>query len=85
MSKADVHSLDGLEVSATFTKRILARQAFVGTIAFFIVNLLAPWALLLEAPALSDMWLTGIQVGPGQPLIMCIIELSRLVFQRNKK
>lgn len=78
MSTADFHSLDGSEVAATFAKRVLARQAFVGTIAFFIVNLLAPWALILDGPALSDIWLTGLQVGLFGVVVTALLSMRRM-------
>lgn len=53
----------GVEVGGVFVRRVLVRLALVGLVAFFVVGLLAPWSLMLEAPGLFELWRVCLFVG----------------------
>ncbi len=79
-AQRDAPSLDttGAVVAGLFIRRVLFVQAFVGVIAFFIVNLLAPWSLMLESQRLSQLWLTGLEVGVLAVAGTAVLSLPRL-------
>ncbi len=73
-----------LDTSSTvangFVRSVLARQAVIGVVAFANVLLLAPWSLLLESRALSQLWATTLQMGA-----FCIVLTMLLSMQRMRE
>jgi len=70
----------GSTVASGFVRSVLARQAFIGVVAFATVLLLAPWSLLLESRALSQLWATTLQMGA-----FCIVVTMLLSMQRMRE
>lgn len=87
MSTADdiaiVADAAGADVASIFTRRVLTRQAFVGFIAFFTVNLLAPWSLMLQAQRLAHLWLVGLQMGALCVVVTLLVSLPRMRVSRR--
>ncbi|MEM1031117.1 MAG: histidine kinase dimerization/phospho-acceptor domain-containing protein, partial [Myxococcota bacterium] len=55
----DTREVSGALVASAFVRRVLLRQAVVGIVVYFVVALITPWALLLDAQRLADLWATA--------------------------
>jgi len=68
----------GVEVGGIFARRVLVRLALVGLVAFFVVGLLAPWSLMLEAPGLFELWRVCFIVGVAGVALAVVLALPRM-------
>ncbi|MEZ4445477.1 MAG: histidine kinase dimerization/phospho-acceptor domain-containing protein [Polyangiaceae bacterium] len=85
MKIADQITLDGgVEVGGVFSRRVLLRVAAIGLVAFFVVGLLAPWALILDQPTgLSDIWRLCLMAGFASVSLAVVLALPRMRFARR--
>jgi signal transduction histidine kinase len=82
----DLRRHDSEEVGGIFVRRVLVRLALVGLVAFFVVGLLAPWSLMLEAPGLFELWRVCLVVGIAAVVLAVLLSVppmrrARFVFR----
>jgi len=79
----DTREVSGAVVAAAFVRRVLLRQAVVGVVAYLVVALLAPWALVLDAQRLADFWRVSLQSAVVTVVLTTGLSLIRLRHTRR--
>jgi signal transduction histidine kinase len=72
----------GDEVAAGFVRSVIVRQALVGVVAYLVVAILAPWALILESERLGDLWAASLL---GGALTVAVSGASSLWWLRSTR